>query len=130
MSNNFPPFLYAIFVPVLAFFCLLPLLFAGLVGLGLWRFSRHADGKTTRPQKLTITGFRPPTRLADRRARVQANQIYKEKLAPANPAPRLAPKPALRRTNAGISHKKLAYPQRDADRYKYIEGQFSEFIHH
>lgn len=139
MSANFPPFLYAIFVPVLAFFCLFPLLIVGLVAGGAWRFSRHADGKTAKRTNLTIIGFRRParrpdpraTRVAANRARVQANRTRGAKLAPAAAkpaAPRLAPKPAPRR-NPGV-HTRLAYPSPDADRYKYIEGQFSEFIHH
>lgn len=138
MSNQFPPFLYAIFVPVLGFLCCLPLIIAGLLGLGIWRFSRHTDGKTAQKPTFTLKGFRRPARQADSRAtrfaancaRVQANRVRKVSLAPTKPAPRLAPKPAPRRNNSGVSHKRLAYPQRDADRYKYIEGQFSEFIHH
>lgn len=138
MSANFPPFLYAIFVPALGFLCLFPLLIVGLLGAGVWRFSRHTDGKPAKPRTLTLTGYRRParradpraTRLAANRARVQENRTRKASLAPTKPAPRLAPKPAPRRNNPGVSHKRLAYPSSDADRYKYVEGRFSDFINH
>ena len=141
MSPNFPPFLYALFVPVMALFCLFPLFGVGLVGVGLWRFAHHADGKHAQaePKRLTLTGFRRPARRANPRAtRLAENRIHVK----AHPATnrtskstsRLAPKPAPRNLadsrNPGRSTINLVYPIPDRNRGKYTSGRFADLIQH